>query len=48
MTLIKAVKFINSIDMAKKIRINKKKLFVNMRNHHQVTKLQGMTMEKYR
>lgn len=48
MKLIKEVKFINSIDMAKEIRINKKKLFTNMRNHHQVMRLQGMTMEKYR
>lgn len=39
MELTKAVKFINSTDMAKKIRINKKKFFKTMRHHQQLVTL---------
>lgn len=48
MKLTKTVKCIRSIDMAKKIRINKEKLFTYERNYQKVMRLQGMTMEKYR
>lgn len=48
MKLIKAVKFINSTDMAKKIRINKKKFLKTTRNCQKLMSLQGTTMEKYR
>lgn len=41
MELIKAVKFINSTDMAKKIRVNKKKFFKATRNCQQLMGLEA-------